>query len=538
MPPSGRLLLNRSLATLGLLLAFGFSVPSFALTNIVSDGSFEQGGAGWASSLGLVVYHAPTAADGSMYVSVSPDLWQDLNTVPGRDYVIIFAHYTGYFGGPLPTVTWNGAVVGPPTNLASLGNLWKYYYCHARATNNISRLGFGPGIIDDVRVSWLQEPLKMLAQPESRTGLEGGTVSFSVTVDGAPPLQYQWSFNGEPVAGATSRSFTIAPLAKQHEGNYSVVVSNASGAITSQNAALQVTTPPTSPEIVAQPVGDVCPAGYGCSLTVLAVGAPPLRYQWSKDGADIAGATNRSLRFEAIQVADAGTYRVLITNDLGTVLSLPTPLIVTNTSGGARILIDTATNNAPIYDVDGTTGLEGANFLVQVYAGPAPEILRPVGPAIPFLSGNLAGYVRGVSREIPDVGPGQSVYVQLRAWASAAGASYEEARAAGGKFGFSSVVHATAGIFGPQIMTESFSLRAGEPFFITGRLSAGDPLPGGDRQLILVGDAGFRYLIEKRLPPQNWVPFLTVTNATGSVVFIDPEARNHPVQFYRARILD
>src|SRR5688572_24450995 len=161
--PVRKLLLNRPLAAIcGLVLALGFSVPSFALTNIVSDGSFEQGGAGWASSLGLVVYHTSTAADGDMYVSVSPDLWQDLNTVPGRDYVIIFAHYTGHFGGPVPTVTWNGAVIGPLTNFASLGNLWSYYYCHARATNNVSRLGFGPGIIDDVRVSWLQEPLQIL----------------------------------------------------------------------------------------------------------------------------------------------------------------------------------------------------------------------------------------------------------------------------------------------------------------------------------------------------------------------------------------
>ena len=228
----------------------------------------------------------------------------------------------------------------------------------------------------------------------------------------------------------------------------------------------------------------------------------------------------------------------MVGNNLGTVLSLPTPLIVTNTSGGAILLFDTATNNAPIHDVDGTTPLEGANFLVQVYAGPTSEILRPVGAAIPFFTGTLAGYIRGVQREIPDVGPGQSVYVQLRAWASAAGASYEEARAAGGKFGFSPVVHAITGIFGPQILTESFNLRAGEPFFITGRLSAGDLLPGGDRQLILTGDAGFRYLIEKRLPPLNWVPLLTVTNTTGSVVFTDPEAKDRPVQFYRARILD
>ena len=533
-----KLSLNRSIgAFYGFVLGFGIPLPTFALTNIVTDGSFEMQ-AGWNFSVTLGVHPAPTAAEGNIYVSVGADLWQDLNTVPGRDYVIILAHRTDA-PASMPTVTWNGTTIGPATNFASTGYLWNYVYCHARASSNVTRLGFvGPGVIDDVRVSWLQEPMQIVTQPPSRSGLEGGTVSFSVSADGAPPVRYQWRFNGQPILGATDRSFTIMHLREMHEGNYSVVISNASGTITSQNAALQVTTPPASPEIVVQPIGDICPAGYNCSLAVLAVGSPPLRYQWTKDGAGISGATNRSLRFEPVQATNAGTYAVLVSNDRGTVLSLPALLMVTNTSGGGRVIFDTATNNAAIYDVDGTTRLAGSNFLAQVYAGPSPEILRPVGPAIPFFTGTSAGYLRGVYREIPDVAPGQRVYVQLRAWESAAGGSYEEARAAGGKFGFSRVFQAIAGTFGPQVLTESFSLRAGEPFFITGRLSAGEQLPGGDRQFVLTGDAGFRYLIEKRLPPQNWVPLLTVTNTTGSVVFTDPEAKDRPVQFYRARILD
>jgi hypothetical protein len=521
----------------GLILGFGIPMRSFALTNIVINGSFEDGGVGWAANGEFQIYYNSTAADGNMYVSAGP-LWQDLTTIPGRDYVIIFAQLTDYFSRPMPTVTWNGTVIGPPTNFASIGSLWKYHYCHARASSNITRLTFGPGVIDDVKVSWLQEPMRIVTQPQSRSGLEGGTVNFLVTADGAPPVGYQWRFNGQPIIGATGRSFTITSLREIHAGNYSVVISNASGVITSQDAALLVTTPPTSPEIIAQPIGDVCPAGYGCSLTVLAVGALPLRYQWIKNGADVAGATNRSLRFEAVQVGDAGTYTVLVSNDRGTVLSLAAPLVVTNTSGGGRFVIDTATNNAPIYDVDGATRLEGTNFLVQVYAGPAAQILRPVGAANSFFTGTHAGYLRAVYVEIPDVAPGQKVYVQLRAWAAAAGASYEEARAAGGKFGFSRVFEAIAGTFGPQVLTESFSLRAGEPFFITGRLSVGEPLPNGTREFILTGDAGFRYLIEKRFPPNNWSPLLTVTNTTGSVVFTDPEATAHAVQFYRARILD
>jgi hypothetical protein len=357
-------------------------------------------------------------------------------------------------------------------------------------------------------------------------------------VDGAPLIRYQWKFNGQPIIGATERSFTITPLQKMHEGNYSVVISNASGTITSQTAALQVTTPPTSPEIVVQPVGDICPAGYGCSLSVFAVGAPPLRYQWTKNGAEISGATNRTFTFESVQTSDAGDYAVRVSNDRGSVLSLTVSLTVTNTSGGARVVFDTQTNNAAIYDVDGATRLAGSNFFAQVYAGPTPDILRPIGAPTTFFTGSRAGYVIAVNRQVPDVAPGQTAYLQVRAWEAAAGASYEEARAAGGKFGFSRVFNSsTDTIFGLLLM-QSFNLRAGEPFFITGRLSVGDKLPGGDRQFVLTGDAGFRYLIEKRLPPHDWVPLMTVTNTTGTVTFTDPEQRDRQVQFYRARILD
>ena len=84
----------------------------------------------------------------------------------------------------------------------------------------------------------------------------------------------------------------------------------------------------------------------------------------------------------------------------------------------------------------------------------------------------------------------------------------------------------------------SFSLRAGEPFFTTGRLAFGNSLPDGTRQIVLTGEAGTRYLIEKRIVPNNWVPFRTLTNTTGTATFSDTNQNSQAVQFYRARILD
>lgn len=81
-----------------------------------------------------------------------------------------------------------------------------------------------------------------------------------------------------------------------------------------------------SPVITVQPVSDY-EAGTGEAIfQVMAVGLPPLNYQWQRDGADILGATNSLLRLANLQPAEAGTYSVSVTNALGFVSSVPTRL--------------------------------------------------------------------------------------------------------------------------------------------------------------------------------------------------------------------
>ena len=43
------------------------------------------------------------------------------------------------------------------------------------------------------------------------------------------------------------------------------------------------------------------------------------RYQWQRDGQDIAGATERELSIYPVACADAGQYTVVVSNDIGSV---------------------------------------------------------------------------------------------------------------------------------------------------------------------------------------------------------------------------
>lgn len=78
-------------------------------------------------------------------------------------------------------------------------------------------------------------------QPQSLTVSEGNQASFSVTANGTAPLNYQWRKNLVNIIGATNSTYTIPSVAPADEGNYSVVVSNSAGTVTSNNATLTVT---------------------------------------------------------------------------------------------------------------------------------------------------------------------------------------------------------------------------------------------------------------------------------------------------------
>jgi hypothetical protein len=85
--------------------------------------------------------------------------------------------------------------------------------------------------------------------------------------------------------------------------------------------------PPPQPQILSQPTNATNNLGQSVTFTVTASGDPPLSYQWQangtnlSDGPNISGSATRQLILGAITLADAGSYRVIITNYYGSVTS-------------------------------------------------------------------------------------------------------------------------------------------------------------------------------------------------------------------------
>src|SRR5438132_14031573 len=73
-------------------------------------------------------------------------------------------------------------------------------------------------------------------QPTNQTASLFADATFRVTATGVAPLSYQWRFNDGDLIGKTSTALTVTNVQRANAGNYSVVITNLSGSVTSQVA--------------------------------------------------------------------------------------------------------------------------------------------------------------------------------------------------------------------------------------------------------------------------------------------------------------
>src|SRR5205807_2315144 len=153
-------------------------------------------------------------------------------------------------------------------------------------------------------------------QPASQMVTAGQTATFTVTATGTAPVSYQWQMNGTAIGGATAASYTTpATTAADNGDQFTVVVSNAAGSMTSNAAVLTVTSVLDALPITTQPASQMVTAGQTATFTVTATGTAPLSYQWQKNGTAIGAATAASYTTPATTAADNGDqFTVVVSN--------------------------------------------------------------------------------------------------------------------------------------------------------------------------------------------------------------------------------
>ncbi len=81
-------------------------------------------------------------------------------------------------------------------------------------------------------------PPTIVTQPQSVVVLPGSAATFTVTATGTAPLSYQWRFNGTDLVGQTGSSLFLPSVQSSSVGDYTVIVSNPYGSVTSLPANL------------------------------------------------------------------------------------------------------------------------------------------------------------------------------------------------------------------------------------------------------------------------------------------------------------
>ncbi len=173
--------------------------------------------------------------------------------------------------------------------------------------------------------------LAITSQPENQSVTAGQTATFSVTASGSGTLSYQWKKGGANISGAASSSYTTPATTSSESGTqFTVTVTDSTGSsVTSNPATLMVTAAAVAPSITTQPASQTVSAGQPATFSVSATGTAPLKYQWSKNGAAISGATSSSYTTPATSASDGNAkFTVTVTNSVNTATSNAATLTV------------------------------------------------------------------------------------------------------------------------------------------------------------------------------------------------------------------
>ena len=110
--------------------------------------------------------------------------------------------------------------------------------------------------------------------------------------------------------------------------------------------------------ITTQPADRTVTAGQTATFSVTASGAPPLSYQWRKNGVNIPGATSASYTTPATTLADNGAlYSAVVSNSFGSDASEDATLTVTSNAAPTGTI--TAPANNTLYSAGDTITYSG-----------------------------------------------------------------------------------------------------------------------------------------------------------------------------------
>ena len=218
------------------------------------------------------------------------------------------------------------------------------------------------------------------AQPSNQTVTAGQTATFTVTANGTAPLSYQWQKGSTAITGATSTSYTTPTTSTTDSGSqFSVVVSNTAGNVTSAAATLTVNAAVTLTDVLTYH-NDNGRTGQNLSETTLTTTNVASSTFGKLGFYSVDGKVDaQPLYASAVAVPGNGTHNILIVAsehgtvygfdaDNGTILWSTSTLKSGETTSDARncdqVTPEIGVTSTPV--IDRSLGANGAVYVVAM----------------------------------------------------------------------------------------------------------------------------------------------------------------------------
>ena len=152
-------------------------------------------------------------------------------------------------------------------------------------------------------------------QPQNQSAPAGSNITLSVIASGTPAPTYQWFFNGSAFNGATSNTLSFANAHSADAGDYTVVVTNSLGSVTSNKATLTVSaasTPTPTPTPTPVPSGGSGGGSINTWFALALLGLGLARSAMSASSSETATAPVSGLtKFPISRNRNGGVHRAL-----------------------------------------------------------------------------------------------------------------------------------------------------------------------------------------------------------------------------------
>ncbi len=423
----------------------------------------------------------------------------EVKPVGSNNWITVSSAYSGNSGG------WTR----PSIALSSYAEKTIQVAFHFTSTSSYNDPGW---YVDDVSIQSFGAPY-ILASLSSQTKPVGTTATFLVGASGAQPLSYQWRFNSVAIAGATHTDLNLINVQLNQTGYYDVVVTNASGSVTSAPARLDVAI-----SFAGSDVGDASSnGGFGLSGGVFTV--------WG-DGEDIEDTAD-AFHFAHQSLTGDGQIvaRLLSLQGGGEHAEAGVMMRESLASGSRHVFL--AANSEKLAKLRRRLASDGYS-VENAHPGTNYGWLRLMRMGNTFVghcstNGTNWEYVWFTTVNMSS---------QLEVGLAVTAHSY-------GLLATGMVDNVSLGTLTPL---SGVWPEAGPQIYLGGeRPGAMELLRVGGFKALVGGVAGDRYAVKSSAnvaaPSASWLDLGTVTNTYGVVPFTDAQALTNGIRFYRATVV-